>query len=54
MDVYDSQSLLLISPLGPEQETLLDVADEGLPRQRLLRLRRLHPLLRAALSVNHR
>ena len=54
MDDYDSQSLLLISPLGPEQETLLDVADEGLPRQRLLRLRRLHPLLRAALSVNHR
>ena len=33
---------------------LLDVADEDLSRQRLRRPRRLHPLLRAALSVNHR
>ena len=30
------------------------MADEELPRQRLLRPRRLRPLLRAALSVNHR
>lgn len=54
MDGYDNQSLLLIFLLGHEQGTLLGVAGEELPRQRLLRPRRLHPRLRAALSVNHR